>query len=312
MVGRWTMGLVLAVLVGFLGCSHGDGGAVAVERLVPEERAALEAVFAEAGIAATGMVFHDDLYGLPWRGAESHARLHGRQDRVDAIRKRQDDTRNAVAIAGGHVVALRLGRTRLTKLATVSRLTHLVVLDLHDSQIDDLEGLSAMVELDHLDLAGNRLASLAKLEGLPALRSLYLADNPIERVDGLDDLPKLELLNLAGARIAKIEGFAKLARLRTLSLERNPIERLEGLDANVALEDLNLSFCRISKIENLGPLANLRHLNLWHNRIVRLEGVETSTSLVYLGVGENPYDWGDLGNQEILKIWGRHRLVSTF
>ncbi len=278
----------------------------------PEERAALDAALAEAGVERASVTFVDGLYGFSWRGAEGHARAHGQKDRLDDIRKRQDDMRNAVAVDHGHVVALRLARTRLTKLGALERLSHLVVLDVHDAAIAEPDGLGAFRELDHLDLSGNRLVSLAKIRGLPVLRSLYVADNPIERIDGLEDLPALEVLNLAGARVARVDGLGGLKRLRTLSLERNPIERMEGFDQNEDLVELNLAFCRISKIENVGALKRLQYLNLWHNRIARLSGVEVLPELVYLGIGENPYAWGDPENEAILRGWGAGRLVNAW
>lgn len=303
---RCASALMMAI-AGALGCSSKEPPA-----MLPDERASLDAVLAQAGVDPSSLVFFDGLYALSWRGAESHARAHGRRDQLDRIRKRQDDMRNAVAVEDGRVVGLRLARTRLTSLSPVARLSHLVVLDVHDGQIADPAGIEALRQLDHLDLAGNRLESLAKVHGLPALRSLYAADNPIAQIDGLDDLPKLEVLNLAGARITRIQGLAKLDVLRVLSLERNPIERIEGLEGNPGLEELNLSYCWISRIENLGAQQRLVQLNLWHNRIARLEGVEVLSSLVYLGIGENPYAWTDPGNEAILKTWGAGRMVNAW
>lgn len=279
--------------------------------LASDELAALDAVLEEAGVAPGNVVFHPELYDLPWRGAEGHARAHGHTDAVDKIRKRQDDTRNAVAIQAGHVVGLRLGRTKLTRLSAFGKFPHLVVLDVHDSQIEDATGLSSLTELDHLDIAGNRVVTLAHIERLPALRSLYAAENGIEHIADLEALPALEVLNLAGNRIGRIEGLSKLTHLRALSLERNPIQRIEGLDANVNLEELNLSYCWIGKIENVTALTKLVRLNLWHNRIVHLEGVQGLSSLRYLGLGENPYDWRDAGNQAIMQTWAVGRLVAT-
>lgn len=312
MLRRPFLGVVFALCAEALACSRDRDHTSTVAQLSSEEAPALAAVLVEAGVEASSLAYFDRLHDLDWRGAESHARAHGLSDRLDAIRKRQADTRNAVAVEGGHVVGLRLGHTRLTKLGSVSKLTHLVVLDLHDGQIADVDGLRALPELDHLDLAGNRITSLAGVSGLPAVRSVYLADNPLERIDGLEDLPKLEVLNLAGDRIAKIDGFGKLEHLRALSLERNPIERIEGLEQNEALEELNLAFCRIAKIENVGALKKLLYLDLWHNRVASLEGVETLGALVYLGLGENPYDWGSPRNQAILREWGAGRLVDTW
>src|ERR1019366_6422242 len=82
------------------------------------------------------------------------------------------DLRNAVAIEGGHVTALRMAGANLDDLELVAPLTPLVVLDLHDEKIERIDGLDAMAELDHLDLSGNRIAAIERVSALHSLRSL--------------------------------------------------------------------------------------------------------------------------------------------
>jgi len=310
---RFSLEIVAAatLLVGATACSHEATAPTVLEGIASEERAAVQAIFGQAQVDAAHVVAHDDLYGFSWRGGESYAKQHGRLDRAEAIRKRRADVRDAIAVDGGHVVALRLSGTKLKDVSVVSKLTHLVVLDLHDSQIDNANGLSALAQLDHLDLAGNRLASLAQISGLPMLRSLNVADNPLDAIDGLDALPKLEVLNLAASHISKIENLGKLGELRALSLAENPIDHIEGLEQNGNLEDLNLSYCQITRIEHLSALKKLHYLNLWHNKISKIAGVEEAPSLGYVGLGENPYEWDDPRNRELLASFSAGRLLAV-
>lgn len=273
------------------------------------EAAALREI---AGDAASRLVVFDDLYDFSWRGAEDHAYVHGLPERAEKARKSRDDTRDAVAVVGGHVVALRVGGSKLKSLAPVARLPHLVVLDLHDGELADTSGRQALKELDHLGLAGNHLTSTSAVSDLPALRSVYLADNPIDTYEGFHDVPNLETVNLAGTRIDKIDGLGATPKLRALSLERTRVSRIENLHQAPELEELNLSRCPISKIEHLAFAPRLKFLNLWHDQIRSLAGLdELAPSVIYVGLGENPYDWNDPKNAEIFNRVYPGRIVTV-
>jgi len=272
-----------------LGCSHEGTYADRRGSLVADERAALDAALERAGIAAGSLLVRDDLYDVPWRGATSHARLHGAADRAADIDRKMPDRRNAVAIEGGHVVALRLAGGHLDDLRVLAPLVHLVVLDVHDQAIGRIDGLDGMAVLDHLDVSGNRITSFTGLEHLRSLRSLYAADDRLTGLTGLDGLQSLEVLNVSGNAITSLEGVRRVPTLQALSAERNPIDHIDALDGDGELLDLDLAFCNVQRLENLGTMPKLKYLNLWHDRVHSLFGVEDAPNLLYLGLGENGY-----------------------
>jgi hypothetical protein len=281
--------------------------------LVPEERAAVDAILSRAQVDASTVVGQRALLDFSWRGATSYARRRLGPDVEDAVDRRTRDMRSTIAVEGGHVVAARLAGTRLDDLRLFAPLTHLVVLDVHDAALERIEGLDGLGQLDHLDLSGNRLARIEGLEGLAALRSLYLADDHLVRIEGLDRLTSLEVLDLGGNGIEHVDGLDGLGRLEAVSLERNPIARIEGLDGLPELIDLDMSWCRIESLQSLGSLPKLRYLNLWHNRIRSLAGIEDATpALLYLGLGENPYAFDDPENIRLRDRYGEGRLVAFF
>lgn len=279
----------------------------AIATLGADEREALRATLAEAGIEPSSVRVVHDLYDVPWRNAESLAHRRGRRDVIERLRKRADDLRDVVAIEDGHVVALRLGGTKLASLATASRLHALVVLDLHDGQVQTLDGIAGLPALDHLSLTNNQLEAVIGIEAARQLHSVYLGGNRLTRLDGLVALPDLEVLNLAGNRFERMPDFGDLQRLRVLSLERNPISKIEGLDRNAHLHDLNLAWCNLTRIENVRGLAELRALDLWHNAIDDLGELPSLRSLRFLGMGENPLIEGDPRAKRALDAWGRDR-----
>jgi Leucine Rich repeats (2 copies) len=283
-------------------CTHGRTYGAARATLAAEESQALDVLLDRSGIDPATLVVSGDLYDLFWRGGPSYAGLHGAADRAEAIERATRDPRNTVVVEGGHVRALRIAGGKLDDLRLVAPLRHLVVLDLHDQQIDRVDGLDGMAELDHLDLSGNRIASTEGLGALHALRSLYLADNRLKRIESLDALRSLEVLNLSGNAIAELDGVASLPALRALSMERNPIQQIDGLAGANQLTDLDLAFCQITRIENLVTVPKLLYLNLWHNQVRSLSGVEDATNLIYLGLGEND---GIFNDPESVKIRDR-------
>jgi|CZKU01.1.fsa_nt_gi hypothetical protein len=274
-------------------CKAATSYADARGSLAAEERQALDGVLGRAGVDPRTLVVETDLYDVFWRGAAAHASLHGRSDRVASIERATPDLRNAVAIEGGHVTALRMAGANLDDLELVAPLTHLVVLDLHDEKIERIDGLDAMAELDHLDLSGNRIAAIERVSALHSLRSLYVADNRLQRLDALAGLTSLEVVNASGNAIAEISGLTNVPALRALSMERNPIVRIAGLEGAPGLTDLDLSFCQIERLENLGTMPKLLYLNLWHNHVRTLAGAEDAKRLIYLGLGDNQSGYGD-------------------
>ncbi len=301
--------LILLALA-LAGCTRSAATDGAMGTLVPDEKAALVAIFSEGGVEPAHVAVEHDLFAVSWRGAEGYAYSSGHADRIEEIRRQKDDIRDVVAIEDRHVVALRLGHTRLKSLATVAKLTHLVVLDIHDSPIADPSGAATLPALTHLSLAGDALASTAGLSGVSSLRTLYLTDNQIEHLDGVANMAQLDVLNAAGNRIAKMEGLDRLPQLRVLSLASNPIARIEGLQASAYLLELNLSYCRIRTIENLEGARYLRDLQLWRNQISDLSPLLSMPSLVHVGIGENPVDWNSPGFHDVERKSGI-ALLST-
>jgi hypothetical protein len=295
-----------------LACAPRPTLATAARSLPAEERDALFRVLARAEQRPDDLVVLTDLYDFTWRGAASHASLHGHADRTAAIARATREPRNAVVIEGGHVRALRLAGTRLDDLRLVAPLRDAVVLDFHDARIARIEGLEAMRDLDHLDLSGNRLADMGGLESVESLRSLYLADAGIERIEGLGTLDALEVLNLSGNDLHRIEGLENLRSLRALSMERNPIVTIEGLDGLAALTDLDLAFCPVARIERLADAPELRFLNLWHTRVQSLEGLEDAKKLVYAGLGETGTLYLDPESSRITSEFCRGRLCELW
>ncbi len=143
----------------------------------------------------------------------------------------------------------------------------LSVLDADDSDIDDLSGLQAAVNLRGLDLDGNKISDLGPLANLTNLRDLDLDGNEISDINPLVNLTNLRDLDLDGNEISDISPLSNLTNLRDLDLDGNRISDLGPLANLTNLRDLDLDGNEISDISPLSNLTNLRDIDLDHNEI---------------------------------------------
>ncbi len=104
------------------------------------------------------------------------------------------------------------------------------MLDLPDSEIEDLEGIEFCRNLTGLNLEGNRISRLNGLEKLPYLSVLYLARNRIEDIGPLASLTGLKTADLAYNDIGDISPLLNLPELEYVNLLGNPVENGELLE----------------------------------------------------------------------------------
>ncbi len=106
------------------------------------------------------------------------------------------------------------------------------------TDISQIEGLSALTDLQILWLNANQISEIKGLDALTKLQSLDLSANKIREIKGLDALVNLVELNLIANQISEIKGLDALTKLQTLYLYRNQISEIKGLDALASLQKL--------------------------------------------------------------------------
>ncbi|XP_057483805.1 cuscuta receptor 1-like [Actinidia eriantha] len=194
---------------------------------------------------------------------------------------------------------------------------------------EGFERLSALRNLEVLDLTGNRLNNsvLSTLNGLSSLKLLVLERNYLKGLDHfnsserLSGLSNLEILSLRSNQLnTSIQSFLKLddfVSLKELDLSDNEIEvfepiqdleilRLSGNSLNNSilaslrglstLKSLDLSFNSLTgsiHVQELDAFRNLEELNLSGNEIesfVNPEGVKSLEKLKVLYLGNNKFN----------------------
>uniref|UniRef100_A0A5S6QVM3 LRRCT domain-containing protein n=1 Tax=Trichuris muris TaxID=70415 RepID=A0A5S6QVM3_TRIMR len=154
--------------------------------------------------------------------------------------------------------------------------------------------------IEVLSLAGNGLQRIPErlTSGLLQLKHLNLAGNELRSVQlELRVNRKLAELNLNNNRISYVHptAFEQLRRLRHLNLGWNPIGDIGAVRFPPRLEYLGLTRCLLKIVDSrsLASLANLYHLDLSYNGLRTINVNATSglpSSLVYLDLEGNPLD----------------------
>ncbi|MFV8752979.1 hypothetical protein ACNOYE_20730 [Nannocystaceae bacterium ST9] len=182
----------------------------------------------------------------------------------------------------------------------------LVRLDLPDSRLSDLSGLSEVASLRALRV-GDRFDPQL-LERLPELRALGLGGRAQPRARELAAAPELERLELVGPNPGDLEGLARhLPRLRELSLfgmsasegprflagaerlERlrlpdTPIRSLAELPALPRLRALTLVPANLPLVRELGRMRELERLALLGGKVGELDSIAALERLEHLAL----------------------------
>lgn len=183
------------------------------------------------------------------------------------------------------VYTLNLGNTIISDLTGISSFTNLTHLDIHSSQLTSLD-VSALVNLKRLNCSGNQLTSLdvsalANLDFLfcdvNAISSLvvgalpnlkYLSCNDNNLAAlDLDGLPGLQALSCANNQLASLS-LTNLPQLATLQCDHNQLADLDISD----LPSLTQLYCFYNLLTDLdlSSAANLTHLSCGENNIATL------------------------------------------
>ena len=189
---------------------------------------------------------------------------------------------------------------RIKDLEILSTLPSLTHLDIKNGGITDATPIGELTDLEELDLSFNKLMDLSPLSNLVNLKVLKLGYNtsaPFNAnvsnaldISPLADLTGLEVLHLYGNAISDISALEHLTNLRTLTLYRNEIVDISALENLTNLESLFLFRNNISDISVLSGLTNLEDLRLSSNDISDVSPLRGLRNLTKLTLKNNPIE----------------------
>lgn len=155
--------------------------------------------------------------------------------------------------------------------------------------LDSLNCLSALENLQELDLTGCRFPSqdLSILASLPALSKLTLADCSLSTIADLADAQYLTYLDLNNNTIRNLDVLAPMTMLEEINLDHNAVTDLSSLGSLGNLKVLKVSYNAVKTLEPIGGCLRLTHIEADHNQLNSLRGVDILPSLQHLSVDSN-------------------------
>ena len=174
-------------------------------------------------------------------------------------------------------------------LQDLAHLSYLQKLTIQDQTLDSVSFLSALTNLQELNLSDCRFAAghLEIIASLPALERLTLANCSLSTTAGLENAANLTYLDLSGNTIRNLSPLAGMNKLRSLNLSHNAVTDLNALSGLSNLEELNICYNVVSSLSPITACNNLTSLIANNNQISSLDGLEKLNRLTVLNVGKN-------------------------
>lgn len=171
-------------------------------------------------------------------------------------------------------------------LALLPQLTKLTI---QSRTVNSLAPLSALANLQELDLTGSQFqaSDLSVVAQLPSLQKLTLSGCGISTIADLEGANGLTYLDLSNNTVRNLDPLDGMTGLTELYLQNNAVKDLSHVGALPELTHLNISYNAVSSLEPLTGCPKLTWLEAGHNQLTNLDGVDSLTQLTHLGVDAN-------------------------
>ncbi len=169
------------------------------------------------------------------------------------------------------------------------RMTYLTSLTIQNPAVEDLSGLSALVHLTDLFVAGADLTpqALSAIASLPDLRELTLANCGLTDISGLASATGLTYLDLSYNSLRDLSALTGMEQLSTLYMTNNALTDLDALRVLENLTILDLSYNSISSLEPIFGIRSLTSLSVGHNLLSDILGIQNLADLTRLDLSYN-------------------------
>ncbi|WP_462219548.1 leucine-rich repeat domain-containing protein [Ferruginibacter sp.] len=155
----------------------------------------------------------------------------------------------------------------LENIESISELPNLVHLDLTGNKLSDMKPIQKLIKLQHLNLSNNLIEYIFYQDTFKTLKNLNLGNNPIINFEKLSEFMSLEKLYLNGVKLKDITFLSKLLKIVMLDINNNQITDLSPINKLDKLEVLIVLGNRVGALPDLRKLSNLKTINLGQNKI---------------------------------------------
>ncbi|MGC5324822.1 leucine-rich repeat domain-containing protein [Brevibacillus sp. SYSU BS000544] len=175
------------------------------------------------------------------------------------------------------IVGKEVGDVTKSDVSSIKELTLNYIVDATDT---DLEGLSALINLEKLEMDLARISDMSPIAKLTNLTSLNLINNNnIEDVTAVKNLKKLEYLNLGANKVTDITPVSYVTNLKKLDIYYNQITDISSLSKLKELDRLLANSNKITNISSLKQLTELKYLDLRENKIKDITAIKELSNL---------------------------------
>ncbi len=182
----------------------------------------------------------------------------------------------------------------LSGIQCFQNLTHLTLIG---QSFKDLSPISALHNIQSIELRETSVVSIDSFKNLSKIKSLVISDTlTLQSVEGVEEMTKLTNLDLSNNGIVNIEGLNNLINLTNLYLNDNKIVEFPSINQLDQLEVLDISDNNINVLgEDLSGLRNLEILHAENNEICDLSTLDDLISLEELWLSNNDLGCGGFG-----------------
>lgn len=172
-------------------------------------------------------------------------------------------------------------------LEMIGSCTALKYLSLSDCGLSTIAPLSALKNLEVLDLSENFINDLTPLNSCTGLRELNLFDNAITDTAQLSVNTELVILNLSSNSLESVNGLKGCTKLEELYLSNNSLDSLACITSMPKLRILEASKNQLLRVDEIASCPDLERVDLSENVLEAIDGMEKLSKLVYLNINYN-------------------------
>jgi len=175
---------------------------------------------------------------------------------------------------------INLKGNKISSLASLAKLPHLLTLDASSNNID------AVLDFQPPHCKPGDAWCTGDTNIGSTLQEADLSSNIICEIRDLSAHRFLRTLVLDNNKISVISGIESLSHLSVLSLKNNQIETISGL-GSLPLQRLHLDSNKLTRLKNLDNLPRLRHLTLGNNAVSSMGALKHCTKLDSVDLSNN-------------------------
>jgi Leucine-rich repeat (LRR) protein len=210
---------------------------------------------------------------------------------------------------------LNLSNTNTDDLTPIRNLTDLIDLNLSHTSIRDLSPLKYSGNLVKLNISNTGVSDIGVVQRMPKLQSLQLNTCQVSDFSAIAGLSELTFLNLSATKLSELTPVQNLPQLTELNVSKTLIVDLVPLQG---LKNLKTLICDSTQIQNVSALAGLENLKILQANYTLISDLQPLHKLNHLekvycdktSINKNSADAFMLSNPGVLVVYDSHDLKS--